>query len=54
MASVTARKKIVKEAGSPVDELEEQVAQVCFDWRRLGCLNCAMEQLDDEFINRQP
>jgi len=29
MASITARKKIVKEAGQPVDELEEQVAQVC-------------------------
>ena len=28
MASITARKKIVKEAGQPVDELEEQVAQV--------------------------
>ena len=28
MASVTARKKIVKEAGSEVEELEEQVAQV--------------------------
>jgi len=28
MASITARKKIVKEAGQPVEELEEQVAQV--------------------------
>lgn len=28
MASVTARKKIVKEAGQAIDELEEQVAQV--------------------------
>lgn len=28
MASITARKKIVKEAGQPIEELEEQVAQV--------------------------
>ena len=28
MASITARKKIVKEAGVEIDELEEQVAQV--------------------------
>jgi hypothetical protein len=33
MASITARKKIVKEAGAAVDELEEQVAQV-----RLGSI----------------
>eukprot|EP00889_Picochlorum_renovo_P005238 jgi/Picre1/32268/NNA_007614.t1 len=30
MATVV-RKKIVKEAGQPVDELEEQVAQALFD-----------------------
>lgn len=29
MASVTVRRKIVKDGGLPVDELEEQVAQVC-------------------------
>ena len=31
MASITARKKIVKEPGHEVEELEEQVAQVRID-----------------------
>ena len=43
MASVTVRKKIVKEAGQPVDELEEQVAQVRV--RMAGCCSCTLEML---------
>jgi hypothetical protein len=48
MAQSIARKKIVKEAGAAIDELEEQVAQVRRDREEMGCSSRLESKLDDE------